>query len=246
MVLLVPELTFMTGLPESRDNRMVKDVMWEMRQSPKQHYARLTSLLRRIKENPEASQELLRWGLRLDPDIHRTQGRVLPAERINLRHSSFIPAEDLGWNKELMREVSISVIAMNYWLLVYPKRLQNLAKDLLATIESTCGHIGMHVSRPALVELKDERVETYARTIRSVLGSEDKVQLLLCIISNNREDLYGAIKKLCCVQSPVPSQVINAQSLTGQAGKMRSIVQKVLLQMNCKLGGELWGVDIPL
>ncbi|KAM6106809.1 piwi-like protein 2 [Pterocles gutturalis] len=246
MVLLVPELTFMTGLPESRDHRMVKDVMREMRQSPKQHYVRLTSLLRRIKENPEASQELLRWGLRLDPDIHRTQGRVLPAERINLRHSSFVPAEDLGWNKELMREASISVIAMNYWLLVYPKRLQDLAKDLLATIESICGSIGMHVSRPALVELKDERIETYARTIRSVLGTEDKVQLLLCIISNNREDLYGAIKKLCCVQSPVPSQVINAQSLAGQAGKMRNIVQKVLLQMNCKLGGELWGVDIPL
>ncbi|KFV07073.1 Piwi-like 2 [Pterocles gutturalis] len=203
MVLLVPELTFMTGLPESRDHRMVKDVMREMRQSPKQHYVRLTSLLRRIKENPEASQELLRWGLRLDPDIHRTQGRVLPAERINLRHSSFVPAEDLGWNKELMREASISVIAMNYWLLVYPKRLQDLAKDLLATIESICGSIGMHVSRPALVELKDERIETYARTIRSVLGTEDKVQLLLCIISNNREDLYGAIKKLC----PVPSQV---------------------------------------
>ncbi|KAM6191329.1 piwi-like protein 2 [Sarcoramphus papa] len=247
MVLLVPELTFMTGVPEIRkDSRMVKDVMREMLQSPRQHYTRLTSLLRRIKDSPEASQELMRWGLSLDPDIHRTQGRVLPAERINLRHSSFIPTEDLSWNKEVTREASISAIAMNYWLLVYPKRLQDLAKDLVAAMESVCGPIGMHVSRPALVELKDDRIETYAKTIRSVLGSEDKVQLLLCIISSSREDLYGAIKKLCCVQSPVPSQVINAQSLAGQSGKMRSVVQKVLLQMNCKLGGELWGVDIPL
>ncbi|KFW06672.1 Piwi-like 2 [Fulmarus glacialis] len=242
MVLLVPELTFMTGVPEIRkESRMVK-----MLQSPRQHYARLTSLLRRIKDSPEASGELMRWGLSLDPDIHRTQGRVLPAERINLRHSSFIPAEDLSWNKEVTREASISAISMNYWLLVYPKRLQDLAKDLVATMESVCGPIGMHISRPALVELKDDRIETYAKTIRSVLGSEDKVQLLLCMISSSREDLYGAIKKLCCVQSPVPSQVINAQSLAGQSGKMRSVVQKVLLQMNCKLGGELWGVDIPL
>ncbi|NWI29531.1 PIWL2 protein, partial [Sula dactylatra] len=247
MVLLVPELTFMTGVPEIRkDSRMVKDVMREMLQSPRQHYMRLTSLLHRIKDSPEASGELMRWGLSLDPDIHRTQGRVLPVERINLRHSSFIPAEDLTWNKEVMREASISVIAMNYWLLVYPKRLQGLAKDLVAAMESVCGPIGMHVSRPAVVELKDDRIETYAKTIRSVLGSEDKVQLLLCIISSSREDLYAAIKKLCCVQLPVPSQVINAQSLTGQSGKMRSVVQKVLLQMNCKLGGELWGVDIPL
>ncbi|KAM9252529.1 piwi-like protein 2 [Cariama cristata] len=247
MVLLVPELTFMTGIPEmKKDSRMVKDVMREMLQSPREHYARLTSLLRRIRDSPEASRELMCWGLSLDPDIHRTQGRVLPMERINLRHSSFIPTDDLSWNKEVVREASISAIAMNYWLLVYPKRLQDVAKDLVTTMESICGPIGMRVSRPALVELKDDRIETYAKTIRSVLGSEDKVQLVLCIISSSREDLYRAIKKLCCVQSPVPSQVINAQSLAGQLGKMRTVVQKVLLQMNCKLGGELWGVDIPL
>jgi aubergine-like protein len=28
--------------------------------------------------------------------------------------------------------------------------------------------------------------------------------------------------------------------------KNRAIVQKILLQMNCKLGGVLWGVKIPL
>uniref|UniRef100_A0A8B9NER3 Piwi-like protein 2 n=1 Tax=Accipiter nisus TaxID=211598 RepID=A0A8B9NER3_9AVES len=226
--------------------RLLQDVMREMLQSPSQHYTRLTSLLRRIKDSPEASQELMRWGLTLDPDIHRVGGRVLPAERINMRHSSFIPTEDLSWNREVTREASISAIAVNYWLLVYPKRLQDLAKNLVATMESVCGPIGMRVSRPALVELKDDRIETYAKTIRTVLDSEDKVQLLLCIISSSREDLYGAIKKLCCVQSPVPSQVINAQTLAGQLGKMRSVVQKVLLQLNCKLGGELWGVDIPL
>ncbi|NWW83964.1 PIWL2 protein, partial [Rhynochetos jubatus] len=247
MVLLVPELTFMTGVLDTRkDSRVVKEVTREMLQSPQQHYERLSSLLRRIRDSPEASQELTRWGLRLDPDIHRTQGRVLPVERISLRHSSFFPAEDLSWIKEVTREASISAVAVNYWLLVYPKRLQDLAKDLVAAMESVCGPIGMRVSRPAVVELGDDRIETYAKTIRSVLGSEDRVQLLLCIISSSREDLYAAIKKLCCVQSPVPSQVINAQTLTGQTGKLRSVVQKVLLQINCKLGGELWGVDIPL
>lgn len=61
---------------------------------------------------------------------------------------------------------------MNYWLLVYPKRLHGLAKDLVAAMESACGPLGMHVSHPALVELKDDRIETYAKTIQSVLGSE--------------------------------------------------------------------------
>ena len=46
--------------------------------------------------------------------------------------------------------------------------------------------------------------------------------------------------------SALPPQVINAHSLLGHSAKLKSIVQKVLLQMNCKLGGELWGVDVPL
>ncbi|NXY51569.1 PIWL2 protein, partial [Ceuthmochares aereus] len=246
-VLLVPELTFVIGIPDAkRDSRMVKDVMREMLQSPRQHYTRLTNLLRRISDNPEASAELMKWGLTLDPDIHKTQGRVLPVERINLRHSSFIPEESLSWNKEIAREASISAISLNCWLLVYPKRLQNVVKDLVKTMESVCGPIGMRINRPALVELKDDRIETYSKTMRNVLGSEDKVQLVLCVVSSRREDLYAVIKKLCCVHFPVPSQVVCVQSLTGPVGKMRSVVQKLLLQMNCKLGGELWGVDIPL
>uniref|UniRef100_A0A8V5H178 Piwi-like protein 2 n=1 Tax=Melopsittacus undulatus TaxID=13146 RepID=A0A8V5H178_MELUD len=243
LVLLVPELTFMTGIPELRkDSRMLRT----MRQSPQQHYQRLSSLLQRIRSSTEASRELQRWGLLLEPDIHRTQGRVLPMERINLRHGSITPSEDLSWAKAVVREASISAISMNYWLLVYPWRLQSLAKDLVCAMESVCGPIGMRLSRPVLLELQDDRIETYARSIRSALSSEEKVQILLCIISGSREDLYAAIKKLCCVQCPVPSQVRGVGTLSGQPAKLRSVVQKVLLQMNCKLGGELWGVDIPL
>ncbi|NXA85014.1 PIWL2 protein, partial [Melanocharis versteri] len=247
MVLLVPELTFLTGLSDLRKNsRMLKEVMWEMIQSPQQHYQRLTSLLCRIRDTPEASRELERWGLCLDTDIYRTQGHILPVERINLRHRSFLPAEDLGWHREVTKEVPIAVISVNSWLLIYPKRLQHLAKDLLAAMRSSCGAMGMQVGQPTVQELRDDRIETYVRSIQSSLGSQDKVQLLLCIIPGGRDDVYGAIKKLCCVQAPVPSQVINAQSLTGHPGKIRSVVQKVLLQINCKLGGQLWGVDIPL
>ncbi|NXX38430.1 PIWL2 protein, partial [Tricholaema leucomelas] len=257
-VLLVPELTFMTGLPDKRkDSRMMKEVIRELHLSPRQHYQRLTNLLRRIREHPEAYQQLTRWGLRLEPGVHMTQGRILPSERINLRHSSFVPSEELIWSRELTREASISTISMSHWLLVYPRKLQDLARDLVATMENICSPMGMQVMKPTLVELKDDRIETYSKNIRSFLSSppspqpccaspQDKVQLLLCLISGNREDLYAAVKKLCCLYSPVPSQVINAQTLGSQFNKLRAVVHKVLLQINCKLGGELWGVDIPL
>lgn len=39
--------------------------------------------------------------------------------------------------------------------------------------------------------------------------------------------------------------MINGRTLSNEA-KSRSIVQKIALQMNCKLGGSLWAIKIPL
>lgn len=60
-----------------------------------------------------------------------------------------------------------------------------------------------------------------------------------------RTDLYTSIKKICCLKSPVASQVILSRTL-GNKKRFRNIVQKIALQINCKLGGTLWTVSIPV
>uniref|UniRef100_A0A8C5UP71 Piwi-like protein 2 n=1 Tax=Microcebus murinus TaxID=30608 RepID=A0A8C5UP71_MICMU len=246
-ILLLPELSFMTGIPEKmkKDFRAMKDLTQQINLSPKQHHNALECLLQRISKNPTASNELTRWGLYLQKDVHKIEGRVLPMERINLRNTSFITSQELNWIKEVTRDLSILTIPMHFWALFYPKRAMDQARELVNMLEKIAGPIGMRMSPPAWVELKDDRIETYIRTIQSMLGVEGKIQMVVCIIMGTRDDLYGAIKKLCCVQSPVPSQVINVRTI-GQPARLRSVAQKILLQINCKLGGELWGVDIPL
>ncbi|MBZ3880328.1 Piwi-like protein 2 [Sciurus carolinensis] len=208
-ILLLPELSFMTGIPEKmkKDFRAMKDLTQQINLSPKQHHNALECLLQRISKNETANNELTRWGLCLQKDVHK--------------------------------------IPMHFWALFYPKRAIDQARELVNMLEKIAGPIGMRMSPPAWVELKDDRIETYIRTIQSMLGVEGKIQMVVCIITGTRDDLYGAIKKLCCVQSPVPSQVINVRTI-GQPTRLRSVAQKILLQINCKLGGELWGVDIPL
>uniref|UniRef100_A0A2K5DD03 Piwi-like protein 2 n=1 Tax=Aotus nancymaae TaxID=37293 RepID=A0A2K5DD03_AOTNA len=246
-ILLLPELSFMTGIPEKmkKDFRAMKDLTQQINLSPKQHHSALECLLQRIVKNETASNELMRWGLCLQNDVHKIEGRLLPMERINLKNTSFITSQELNWVKEVTRDPSILTIPMHFWALFYPKRAMDQARELVNMLEKIAGPIGMQMSPPAWVELKDDRVETYVRTIQSMLGAEGKIQMVVCIIMGTRDDLYGAIKKLCCVQSPVPSQIINVRTI-GQPTKLRSVAQKILLQINCKLGGELWGVDIPL
>jgi len=68
-------------------------------------------------------------------------------------------------------------------------------------------------------------------------------QLVVAVFPSSRDDRYNAIKKLCCVECPVPSQVIIAKTIDPK--KLRSVTQKIALQINVKLGGELWSVNIP-
>lgn len=41
----------------------------------------------------------------------QTQGHILPVERINLRHRSFFPAEDVGWHREVAKEAPITTVS---------------------------------------------------------------------------------------------------------------------------------------
>lgn len=59
-----------------------------------------------------------------------------------------------------------------------------------------------------------------------------------------RSDRYSAIKKMCCAEMPISSQVVLSRTLQNQA-KVRPITQKIAYQINCKLGGCLWSVRFP-
>lgn len=61
--------------------------------------------------------------------------------------------------------------------------------------------------------------------------------------SAQREDRYNAIKKLCIADLGLISQVVRCKTLEGP--KMRSVCINIALQVTCKLGGQLWAVQIP-
>ncbi|XP_058864602.1 piwi-like protein 2 isoform X2 [Acipenser ruthenus] len=231
--------------PKERLRPGGKDLTMHINVSGEQHTNSLKQLLKNINTSEDALTELGRWGLVIGSEILLCEGRTLPLETISLQSASFVTSADVQWSREVVRDASISCIPLNCWAIFYPRRCSEQAEELVATFGKVSGPMGLRLDRPIRVELRDDRTETYVKSIHSQLTSEPNVQLVVCIITGNRDDLYGAIKKLCSVQSPVPSQAINVRTIS-QPQKLRSIAQKILLQINAKLGGELWSVNIPL
>jgi aubergine-like protein len=99
------------------------------------------------------------------------------------------------------------------------------------------------------VRLSDQRGSApsiYASSIRQNIR-DSKPQMVMCILGSANKDVYDAIKRTCCVEFGVPSQCVTSSILNpNKGGKVTSVLTKIAMQMNCKLGGEIWGVHIPV
>ncbi|CAF2134729.1 unnamed protein product [Rotaria magnacalcarata] len=63
---------------------------------------------------------------------------------------------------------------------------------------------GMHVDSPQMIELPNDRSEAFIHIIGN--SASPRVDLVCCILTNNRKDCYDAIKKVLCIDCPIPSQ----------------------------------------
>lgn len=68
---------------------------------------------------------------------------------------------------------------------------------------------------------------------------------VVVILSSSRKDKYDSIKKYLCVDCPVPSQCVVSRTLNRTQALM-TVATKIILQIACKMGGELWSVEIPV
>ena len=68
--------------------------------------------------------------------------------------------------------------------------------------------------------------------------------MVVFLFPTQRENLYSAVKKVCCIHKPVPTQCVLIRTLQNQK-RVRTVTLKIAHQIMCKLGGALWTVKFP-
>ncbi|XP_026899848.2 piwi-like protein 1 isoform X5 [Acinonyx jubatus] len=146
------------------------------------------------------------------------------------------------WSKETRGAPLISVKPLDNWLLIYTRRNYEAANSLIQNLFKVTPAMGIQMKKAIMIEV-DDRTEAYLRVLQQKVTSD--TQIVVCLLSSNRKDKYDAIKKYLCTDCPTPSQCVVARTL-GKQQTVMAIATKIALQMNCKMGGELWRVDMPL
>ncbi|KFP74741.1 Piwi-like 1, partial [Apaloderma vittatum] len=244
-VVLIPELCFLTGLTEKMRNdfTMMKDLSVHTRLSPEQRKQEIGRLINYIQKDDSVQKELRDWGLSFGSDLLSFKGRVVQGEKIFQLGSTFdYNPMFADWSKETRGAPLICAKPLDNWLLIYTRRNYDVANTLLQNLSKVAPSMGIRMSKATMIEV-DDRTEAYLRALQQSITADTNI--VVCVLSSARKDKYDAIKKYLCTDCPVPSQCLLARSLSKPQTAL-SIVTKIALQMNCKMGGELWSVEIPL
>ncbi|KAL1122035.1 hypothetical protein AAG570_003441 [Ranatra chinensis] len=246
LVCLVPELCFMTGLTDNlrNDMKVMKDIATCTRISPMQRKHALNQFIKNVNSNENARLILDSWGLVLEDGIVNLQGRLLDPEDIYFGDKKLVKGSVMAeWSRALTSSSVLSAIELVNWMIVCLRRDEKAIVDFVQTLRKCGPQMGIGINPPRILPIPDDSAENYVKTIRN--NTDQSTQLVVIVFPSARNDKYSAVKKLCCSELGVASQVIQTRTIR-QLDKLRSIAQKIALQINCKLGGTLWTVKIPM
>ncbi|KAM6930622.1 piwi-like protein 1 [Xenentodon cancila] len=243
--MLIPEFCYFTGLTEKMRSDMIlmKDLSAHTRLNPEQREKRLSSFISKIEQNSQAQAELDMWGLKFEKSLLNLDGRVLKGERIFQGPRSFeynpVAAD---WSREMRGIPLINCPPLNNWLMLYTRRNTKEAQSLLQTLGKVSGPFGIQLQKALVIEFEDHQ-ESLLRALQHNVGPQ--TQMVVVVLPTNRKDKYDTVKKYLCVDCPTPSQCVVSRTISRPQGLM-TVATKIILQMACKIGGELWSVEIPL
>ncbi|KAG4079836.1 hypothetical protein HA402_014967 [Bradysia odoriphaga] len=242
---LIPEICYLTGITDAlrSDLKVMRDIATITRVTPNQRVDAMNTFCKNLNASKEATDVLKNWGLTLETNPLKLGGRQLEDEEILFGRGKTIIAERGDFNKYCCNNQLFKVINLTDWMVIHTKRDMKTAQNFIETIMTNSAPMGLKVNTPKVEVLNDDKNEQYVQLLRRVVNAS--LQIIVIICPSSRDDRYAAIKKVCCGELPIPTQVINSRTLANEA-KSRSIIAKIALQMNCKMGGSLWSIKIPL
>ncbi|KAF0991535.1 hypothetical protein HZS_5224, partial [Henneguya salminicola] len=247
IVYLIPELSFLTGISdELRSNfSTMRELSRFTRIAPTGRCNGVYGFLKRVNQNPSASTYLNSWGVDFNRQLITLPGRKFPPEKVyfNDEANPATPTDDnLDWSQSFRNAHLLNAGKIKSWVWFSSQRDQQSAQDFCKILLQSCNQLGFSVPQPDMITVRGSSASDFVRGFSEIRKKDYDMALFL--IPPNRKEIYDAIKVTCCVEIPIPSQVVLTKTVTRPKGVM-SVATKISVQICAKLGGEPWCVAIP-
>ncbi|CAD7013874.1 protein aubergine [Ceratitis capitata] len=246
-IMLIPELARSTGLTSAMRNnfQLMKAMSNHTRLTPNTRIQRLMQFNSRLKNTTASMEVLTSWNMELDNQLVEVPGRILTKSKILFANAYEDCNATANWTGSFRKQHMYKSVEMRRWCVITPKRNINETQNFIGVLIKVAAGLGMRIAAPMYHQMNDDRVGSYASAINTA-GAEDP-QLIMVVLVSNNEEKYSCVKKKCCVDRPVPSQVATLRTIAPRDNKgVMSVATKIAIQMNAKLLGAPWLIDIPV
>ncbi|XP_052862181.1 protein aubergine-like [Anopheles cruzii] len=249
-IYLVPELCQTTGITDDMRNnmRLMRAIADHTRIGADKRIERLEKFNQRLNTSPASREVFTYWKTELDRRLVELPARVLAPETIYFGGDRTAPSgPEADWTNAFRGNRMFKVVPLQRWFVVVERRSEGTINDFIRTLTKVSEGLGMQIAPPQFTVIQTDQMNNYVQALNQIVNQDP--QLIMCVVSNDRADRYGAIKKKCCVDRAIPTQVIKSRTITpknGNPNSLMSVGTKVAIQLTCKLGGIPWMVKNPL
>lgn len=129
------------------------------------------------------------------------------------------------------------------WGIFHGDRDAQVANQFKSTMKQCLDQVQYESSDPAMYQVRPGmRSDAWIKELKAQLNEGVQMVVLILPGQKGKNSLYDDVKRFLLTEYPIPSQVVLSATIS-RGKNLRSIISKVLIQMNAKLGGIPWAVD---
>ena len=223
---VIPEFCYITGIEEEA-KRFGKGMNELGGMEPFEKDKKISEMFKKLEEG----QMLEQYGLTMLKQT-KIPLQILPKPQLNLGKGRILPPEMLSKGAKIMKPINFKK-----WIFIYEERNYESAENLLNTMKKASGSLGISIEDPEWFELTHIDFDSVSKSIDKYKG----YQFTLALISDKRKQ-YKSVKKVLDVAQGMISQCVYSDYK-----KMENIpfASNIIRQINAKLGGDLYSVELP-
>ena len=231
------------------DFRLMKDLAQIVHSTAEKKVKECTCLFQTFAENDKCKEKSKNWHIKFKDIPAQLTGYKYDAGNLVMGPTSSGAPNKVDIEKssrELDRKVQAKMFtqpSMTKWGIFHGDRDAQIANQFKSTMKQCLDQVNFEHADPAVYSVKPGmRSDAWIKELKKQLN--DGIQMVVLILpgAKGKTPLYDDVKRFLLSEYPIPSQVVLAATI--QKGKnLRSIISKVVIQINAKLGGIPWTVD---
>jgi aubergine-like protein len=239
----IPSLCHLTGQTDDmkQDTRRARELIKKTAMVPNDRLSKIYNQLGNILRNPAFIGEFQKWGLQMSNKLLKIPARRLPTPAMKNGQSAlsvkeFTESWDVKFKWPQFRSKSFT-----NWALLTFRQFPEL-HDFMDFLHRVGGDLNVPMDPPQMYVTQGLNANDYKHVIDSQI-SQQRPFLILIVLPRNAPEPYNSIKYHCSITCGVPTQFVTQLNISKDPLLKAT---KILLQMNCKVGGAPWTLDFKL